>query len=455
MHLPSIKVVVLVDSKDFANLERYIYDETSEIGRASIELLALDAKRKPRKVWDGLVEENTCAVLELIGGHDVDAVLASANLPIDHARLRELTKVNEFTSLDTLRREISSALRSKGLDWLSSALAEWRKSELTHGTCPPQKWFEQFQRLGLPSVGRNLLKSMRVIENSDLRRAFSIPPSETAGYRVKHAFVKDDEPGSSSQTVRPILEKMHSESIVELNLRDQAQLASLDADVVYVYEDGLWSGVELVKRIDALEEALPQQGGRLMFHFRFAATSDVGLLAARSAARGDLFSTIRISGGDARNHFTFLRSNFDAELIAGKSSAEVRAALDCHVEPLVFRDERLWGKDKALGISACREIGAQLAKPFLERRRAAKMSLAAEGTPNIATPAPITDAKAQEWALGALGFGSTIVFSSSIPKPVIPVMWLGGHVKRDGRSVEWKPLFFDSRRLGCGVDAAV
>jgi hypothetical protein len=52
----------------------------------------------------------------------------------------------------------------------------------------------------------------------------------------------------------------------------------------------------------------------------------------------------------------------------------------------------------------------------------------------------------QRFALGGGGFASTILFSRSVPKVCLPLLWLDGTVELGGRRLNWSPLFVDSRR---------
>jgi hypothetical protein len=131
--------------------------------------------------------------------------------------------------------------------------------------------------------------------------------------------------------------------------------------------------------------------------------------------------------------------------LTDRSDREIRKTLDAEIEPYAFRNTAGWADDQSSAISVCSKIGEQLIRPFLERHAKKKC----EDNENTGfSPIQISDEKVAEWELGALGFASTIVFASSIPKPVLPLLWLEGTVSVEGKSVKWRPLFWDARRTG-------
>lgn len=121
---------------------------------------------------------------------------------------------------------------------------------------------------------------------------------------------------------------------------------------------------------------------------------------------------------------------------------QVREFIDDMITPIAFQNRNLWGHRLADALDICSRIGSQLVMPFLESREADKAKKEQRESRQI------TESQAAKWALGALRFGSTVVFQRSVPKPVLPLFWLQGAVSIGSRSVIWRPLFWDSRRTG-------
>lgn len=438
------KILIVCVSADSTRIRKHIQREASLNGEQLFDILEIAAPlAKDRRGWTAAVRLNTEKIGDFLDDSGINILISNSEYAADWSRLKDSADVILSSSVKLLLKKIKDLLEERKLDWLTTAKVEWAKSEL--GDCSPEKWWEQFVRLDCKDLGRNLLKLLKVITNRELREAYTLQSSELAGLTVRHAYIKDSDPGSSSQTIAAMLAKMHGEDIIELELDDACQWRKLEADVIYVYEDGLWSGVELVKRVEAIGKSLSEIPSDIAFKFRFAATSDIGLIAARAAARTLKLPSLHFHGMGHDNHFEFLKGGFEFGLLKGMDNDQVRKALDTAVTPYAFSFSQLWGDEILVHMDACQSIGAQLAKPFLERRKRIKNGL------GPAAPVVISEEKAKEWSLGALGFGSTVVFATSIPKPVIPLMWLQGAVSFNGNDVSWRPLFLDARRTGVGV----
>ena len=61
-------------------------------------------------------------------------------------------------------------------------------------------------------------------------------------------------PGSSSTNIKDILEHTYAQPILEIDLSTNPEELLKDLDVLYLYEDGLWSGVELVRRLNLISQ---------------------------------------------------------------------------------------------------------------------------------------------------------------------------------------------------------
>ena len=362
----------------------------------------------------------------------------------------------EFTlrpSSEALSREIKKSLMDLGIHWERRAEVEWEKSSLGH--LSPKEWVAQFGKLADTGTARSILKTLRVISDAEIRAAFKLSEAEGIGRTIAHAYFHDDEPGSSCITVKNILEHMLPEGdVAALNLTDSTYFQNLKADVLYVYEDGLWSGVEIVKRLNALSEIDSLAKSKTKIVFKYCVTCDAGLAAARHASSKHDHRLFDIQPATADYHFSFVRTGIDLQFpdIEVKCDASIRAAIDANVQPYLFEVSGLWGEGREEAQRVCAEIGEQLVRPYLARKaqEKAKAKAMREGTnadfPAI-DPASISQDEVDQWKLGAMKFGSTIVFASSIPKPVIPLMWLKGEVTIDGMTVDWKPLFWDARRI--------
>lgn len=361
--------------------------------------------------------------------------------------------VESAAAIKTLQKKIKTGLRDCGLEWRANADAEWRKSSIQFASI--DKWYQQFSDRGHGDVAKNLLKGLRVITDAEIRESFRNCGSEgdNVGQRCLHAYVADDELGASSNTISDVLIKIWPESMVcSLNLENPDFFTGLKADVLYVYEDGLWSGVELVERLAQLSRMGSVMQSNVRIEFRYCAVADAGLAAARLAVSN--YSPGKFAVLSAENHFRFIRDGVDPTFsdLEDRSDAAVREAIDGSIEPYIFSRLGLWGDSGMQAVQLCGEIGAQLIKPFLEHQARKKVMQSVSPSAidmEAALEIPEIDpGKILKWKLGAGGFASTVVFQSSIPKPVLPLIWLGGRVELNGEQIEWAPLFWDSRRTG-------
>ncbi|MBN3844607.1 hypothetical protein [Burkholderia sp. Ac-20349] len=375
-------------------------------------------------------------------------VLALPHLAVDLQRLKEEEiPLRETNTVVTMCKVLGEELRARRLHWEDFSHDEWQKSTL--GLTTPKQWVQQFGELGFSNIGRQLLKGLRVITERELRDAFSVSRDQIVGLRVGYAYIKDDEAGSSSLSIKNILEHYYpSKDVFAVDLNSIDRLTEMDKDVVFVFEDGLWSGVELVRRLKTIHASEPFRQGSLQLHFRYGATSDSGLIAARLFARRERSSRVQFSAASTGYHFRFLRPSVESEVtrILTEDDDFIRKLLDTAVEPYAFREDVGWGQERDEAISICSEIGRQLVLPFL-RRKKTRPNTTEQSEAQVAY-ADIADDDIRKWELGASRFASTVVFATSIPKPVLPLMWLSGKVTLKERTVNWKPLFWDVRRTG-------
>jgi len=412
----------------------------------SIIIESFNAQKLSR---DKFIEQQKINTTELLSKYDeyqFNYLIIQRGFPLDIEKFQnEGIDVKLQNSISTLLKVVDHLLENLNLHWRIIAEKEWRKSSLYH--LHPDEWIHQFVKLGnqYRNIGIALLKNLRVVTEAELRDAFKLTEADRTGLNIAHAFFHDDEPGSSSLAVQNVLEHMYSfpENIIKIDLDSEQYLENINnVDVLFVYEDGLWSGVELVRRLNAICETPLITKPNLQLHFKYGITSDVGLSAARLFSKHKALS--RLQFHPAKNHhYSFLKDGVDTCLnhLENWNDITIRNALDKEIEPYAFRSADMWidENDRKKAISVCAEIGRQLVRPFLERKEKRKANK---------NEVIISEEMISKWELGACGFASTIMFASSIPKPVLPLMWLQGDVKLEDKSVYWKPLFWDSRRTG-------
>lgn len=363
-----------------------------------------------------------------------DGLLDEDELKAEHVHYRRCKTTK------TMIQAITPELMSLNIHWKSYAESQWSKSTLR--SAKPEEWVQQFAELGHRDIGRHLLKSLRIITDAEISEAFKPTPYDDIGVRVAHAYIHEEEPGSSSIAIKNILEHMHPQRVFPIDLKNPETFACIDADILYIYEDGLWSGVEVVRRLQVLSQSAALMSSNLQIVFKYCVTCDAGLSAARLFSVRNSAGRFQFPSAKPGYHFAFLQRGVNTRFpdLEDRSDESIRTAIDSVIEPYAFASDIIWGAGKDAGVGVCRDIGAQLARRFLERK--------AQNDNLDGDPAEVAAEKVDRIRLGAMSFASTIVFASSIPKPVLPVMWLDGDVTLNTRTVKWRPLFWDARRTG-------
>jgi hypothetical protein len=361
---------------------------------------------------------------------DLEKVFVEKTLKIKCPELeREGVRIRSCAA-GTIFAELLDEVRKKRFHWLAHSVHEWSKAGIQHAH--PQHWREQFAELGCDWVGEGLLKQLRVVSDAELMNGLRVPEDDLIGIRVSHGCVRDDEPGSSSVNVKDLLEHTYICEVVDVDFEREPQNVA-EIDHLYVYEDGLWTGVELLRRLKLLAKWPSIQRRDLRVTFKFGVTADVGLCAARHFLRRERLTSINVAPGSIAD-FRWLEQATVEALTHDRDQddAELRSAIDSNVKPFAFQSNELWGERSAEAMEICRSIGEQLVTPWQRREK---------GSEDLAE-------RAKRWALGAFGYASLTCFSKSVPKPVLPLVWLNGPVELRGKTVNWEPLFWDARRTG-------
>jgi hypothetical protein len=298
----------------------------------------------------------------------------------------------------------------------------------------PDLWLAQFDAFGYRWVGEGILRQFDVISPDEVGRAVRFPIQETIGSPPRFAVVLEDgDLGASSYRVGGILAQTYGETSVK-DLPTALREFPREEHVV-ICEDGLWTGTELHKVLQRLAKGgdleLLAEGRRLSL--RYCAVSDYGILACRNLLRYLNLSHVELTFSGEQRVLQLLTKEIQ-DRAAGQmhlAPEEFQAWLGVHVRPLAFQDSELWAgrQDEAQGI--CEQIGRQLIANYV----------AAEGK---GWPYEVQ----QGFTLGARRFASTIAFHHGTPKVCLPVFWLGGPVAIGAKTVNWKPLVHDERRLG-------
>jgi len=424
------KVLVAIANERKISLAEKLARDALAGWDATINLIGFD----PPKGLEDLRRKQIASIEDEISrcwnGDTYSRIFVDSALNIGEDQLKDEGARVRITSHVTIYRELVDELMRIRLHWKSHAEHQWRNSGIS--LLHPVEWRNQFAKLGCEWVAEGLLKQIRVISDHELRTALQPSQAEWLGLRVAHAFVADNEPGSSSTNIKDLLEHTHPADIFEVDLTKDGSAQFRQYDVLYLYEDGLWSGVELVKRLANIAKWDAVAGRSLKVVFRFGVTSDAGLYAGRHFLRREGLTTIDISAGIV-DHHRLLKNGSIEELLKNidADDEKVRKQIDAQACAYAFEDVTTWGSRAQKAQEICQSIGIQLTRPWLLRTKGSR-----------------DDDRAAKWSLGALGFASLTAFSKSVPKPVLPLLWLEGAVTMNDATVDWRPLYWDVRRTG-------
>lgn len=328
-----------------------------------------------------------------------------------------------------IRRELGEHLQSIGAHWRHHATAELNRFESQRGSL--DAWLQQFAELRCGTIGPKLAARLRIVRTGDLPSgAFAMRKADQVGLRQLACYIEDDDQGGSWVEMKGLLERTFPPGTVHA-LRWRKDVGTLEfpstpADEIVIHEDGLWSGHEVVRRLRAMSTQLPTAPVTL----RYGIVTDFGLLVARQAIRF-LNLAGRVSIDTSRAELLdFLNGKVPEEmrLGLGMELSHYYDTLHDYVDSYAFRPQADWSSDE---IAACENIGRQLVRAWLKQDGSA---------------APDED-KVSRFALGGGGFASMVAFSRSIPKVCLPLLWLGGQVTLGDKTVAWRPLLVDSRRV--------
>lgn len=330
-----------------------------------------------------------------------------------------------------LHREIKRHLEKSGRHWRVRASGEVEKFDGLRDNL--ETWLQQFAKLDCTPIGRKIAARLRVIRTADLpHEAFARLPADLVGQRKANCYVQDDDIGGSWLEMQALLSHACPPGTVHPVSWDKAsgrmKFPDVSVDEFVIYEDGLWSGSEAVRRLRAIAQDRPSAPVIL----RFGVVTDFGLRVVRQAIRFlELSSCVTVDTSKAEL-ISFVREGLPEalDLGLGMDPDAYFVALHDYVAPYAFNPDDGWSEEE---VRICETLGAQLVRVWRSREN----------------KTPSTEAE-QRFALGGGGFASTVLFSRSVPKVCLPLLWLDGTVELGDYRLNWRPLFVDSRRMSDG-----
>lgn len=308
-----------------------------------------------------------------------------------------------------------------------------------------RRWISQFDDLGHPWVGDNLLAMLDMTALHDLG---SILYDSTV-MRDDHLYcvLSDTKKiGKSAEIISSLLRKRFRTSTIA---NDPADLIEQKlGKPIHILEDGLFTGTEIVGVFESLLNNRAAVGKRnkvrplsdprqlheqpILLHFSRACDYGVAILKAYMKHRR--LDKVVLSLRDDRL-VNVLTPNSESAITSFEPMVLWEHGLPSDaIVPFAFRDSRSWGGDARMKDARrfCEEVGGQLLVRYLQRQQ------------KEAGWQMWADKKIAKCRLGMWGLGLTHAFEHSVPKSTLPLFWGEGAVSYRGKTMEWVPLFPNS-----------
>lgn len=432
---------LVLPERDVGKIRNQLHEMVVPSGRGSVVILNDGSAASLSTDIGSRAAQDVVASISAYPPHKEHRLFVGHEVKCSIADLTYWWKTNAFG--DPVVRKLKHQAMARALkEHLEATCRHWRvhaATEIKKFEGPPSnldRWLQQFGELGHTGVGRKIAAKLRVIRTGELPGgAFATRPADLVGHRQVSCYVQDDDVGGSWLEMQGILthaRPLHTVHPVRWDKQaEKLQFPVVPVDEFVIYEDGLWSGSEMVRRLNAIAKAPPSAP----VTFRFGVVTDFGLMVARHAVRSLSLSGRVSIDTSASELIQFLGPEVPERFALGLDVVPPRYfdELHAYVQPFAFSVGEDWTYDE---IGTCKEIGTQLVRNWL-LRGSAKLP-----------PAK----KVERFALGGGGFASTVVFSRSVPKVCLPLLWLDGQVVLAGKQVTWRPLFVDARRVsGSGL----
>ena len=291
-----------------------------------------------------------------------------------------------------IRENIRKLSVADGAFW--KIYAENQLREYDGDKTSPTAWMEQFNKLGIGYIGKRLLMQIKVIRFDGPTRPFAAKEHEMLGQKVCYCYISDEDPGGSWVSIKDLLTHAHKPGnvagVVWNSKSGKIQFPECTVDELVVCEDGLWSGSETKRRLEALRAS----GVNVRVRLKFAVASDFGLRVARHAIRSlQLTHQVQVDAHDAEI-VKFLNTKLPKEFLTGEAMEfeDYFKGLHDYVEPAAFCNEMDWPEGREIALDTCKNIGGQLVREWYESER----------------PGADVGIAVEKFALGGGGFASTV-----------------------------------------------
>lgn len=360
----------------------------------------------------------------------------------------DLRRPNRIASLDGFTKKLPAFLRCAGLDLLS--VTERKLSKWRHGVVDKNRislWLRQFAEAGSNEwIGEGLLKALDFWPEDRLIASVALTSAVLNSFN--HVCLHRSQSGKSAD----VLANLFTKQIKPLNpkfagIEDFSTVldarVDLDGESILFLEDGLFTGTEMTKLFSDLLGQPVREGRKAKadplknrdgltarrITLLFPAATSLGVARLTQFLRDRNLSNIEVMPC-AKGHYEVLtplgqeaiKNGTFVDTVIGNCPVDP----DSHLIKMAFQDLDIWKTEDRVtrAIAFCKEIGQQLFQSYLD-------SMDYKWEPE----------KVRRCALGMYGIGMAFAFAHSVPKVTLPLIWAGGKVQFQTKSINWIPLF--------------
>lgn len=382
-------------------------------------LLLFDERRHERK-WRELVGGSTVAICATVKKPQISIVQAQGCF------VRNNISPTHFFNVRS--NELEELLRSHGLHWKDGAADSCRVYQRQMGDITVQEWVSQFERVGDRVAGEAILRMLRVVPTKSLLMNYlpirGIPKGEDLPIAVLSRM------GKSGAALSPILRNILDREVMVISEAIEVFSKRQSKQPLHVFEDGLWTGIELQRVLDSLlgnvafgkvpKLSSPELLRKREIVLHFPIQTDLGQESAKALLKHYNLTNITVQFDqpmelisvltpEAHERFNDATYNFGSVL---HNSIPVE-----HVIPHFSSVEYAW----------LDPVTAARTRLMIEK-------LGAELWPKTHVGSKILP-------FGANNIGSTLVFEHGVARAVLPAYWSSEKVTHaNGKVKAWRPI---------------
>jgi len=406
-------------------------DDVFTTGR--FQLIAQDEARRfvfhpdrvPMAGWHQVPDQSTIFASRQVRGVPVDLLTSRGCLYGPTISPDEWFKARR-------RERLEARLHDIHLDWRAQVDERFVRYDRRRTNYTVDDWITQFRKLGDEKTGCILARMLNVLDTPRLIAAYD-PAQLFAGSQPRILGVAS-RMGKSGARLSGLLRNFSGAEVYEIAEAIERHATSGSHEPLHVFEDGLWTGIELKRVIDALLGTVPEGKVKALaspdliqtidIRIHYLVQTDLGVYAARNMLFQRGLTRIQIAQSPAVRTTNVLSPNALDKFESGQYGYD-------HVEQYRLTE----GSDISPSIQSfkgpwCSEADRHRALEFLRGHNSLYTNNmdGADGRVECRLP------------FGTSHIGSLEIFSHSAPRAALPVYWCDGTIHHGKGRRLWTAL---------------